>query len=244
MPKFLYKFTAGFFMGVAEITPGISGATIAGLFNVYQGFISFLTSINPVKLKSGFKSFFREIDFNFMFPLLFGMAVSIYLSAFAIDFLINSYLFSFKIFLSIVMVIAVIKNCFLDQPFKDSVKFLLSFILGIVLALVIAFSLIQFDFNNIFLLMLAGLLAFTAFLLPGISGSLVMVILGVYDGIVFSIKELDFYSLLPFIVGMGLSFLIVPTQILKQVEKNSIQTKVLFSGLIFGSVPAVWLHLN
>ena len=44
MPKLFHRFIAGFFMGVAEITPGISGATIAGLFNVYRGFISFLNS--------------------------------------------------------------------------------------------------------------------------------------------------------------------------------------------------------
>ena len=230
-------------MGIAEITPGISGATIAGLFNVYQGFISFLTALNPVKLTSGFKFFFKHIDFNFILPLLFGMAVSIYLSAFAIDFLINSYLFEFKIFLSLVMFFAVLKNCCFDQSVKDSMKFLLSFFLGIVIALVIATSLIQFDFNNIFLLIVAGLLAFTAFLLPGISGSLVLVILGVYDGVILSIKALDLYSLLPLIAGMALSFLIVPTQILKQFKSNLIQTKVLFSGLIFGSVPAVWLHL-
>ena len=55
-------------MGVAEITPGISGATIAGLFNVYKGFISFLNSVNPIKLNSGIKLFFKEIDINFIEP--------------------------------------------------------------------------------------------------------------------------------------------------------------------------------
>jgi putative membrane protein len=100
------------------------------------------------------------------------------------------------------------------------------------------------DFNNFFLLLISGLLAFTAFLLPGISGSLVMVILGVYESIIVSIKDLDFYSLIPFILGIGLSFLIVPKQILNQIKQNEIQTKVFFSGLIFGSVPAVWVHLN
>ena len=44
MSNVLYKFVAGFFMGVAEITPGISGATIAGLFNVYKDFLSSLTA--------------------------------------------------------------------------------------------------------------------------------------------------------------------------------------------------------
>jgi len=244
MPKFLYRFLAGFFMGVAEITPGISGATIAGIFNVYKGFIAFLNSINPIKLNLGIKNFFKEIDVNFITPLLIGMSISIYLSAFAIDYLINSYLFFFKLFLSLVMVVAVIKNCFFDQSFKESKGYLLTFATGIFIATIISLSIIQLDFNNFFLLLISGLLAFTAFLLPGISGSLVMVILGVYESIIVSIKDLDFYSLIPFILGIGLSFLIVPKQILNQIKQNEIQTKVFFSGLIFGSVPAVWVHLN
>ena len=244
MPKLFHRFIAGFFMGVAEITPGISGATIAGLFNVYRGFISFLNSINPIKLNSGIKLFFKEIDFNFIAPLLIGMSISIYLSAFAIDYLMSTYLFFFKLFLSFVMVIAVIKNCFFDHSFKESFSHLLTFIIGIFIALIIALSIIQLDFNNFVLLLISGLLAFTAFLLPGISGSLVMVILGVYESIIVSIKELDFYSLMPFILGIGISFLIVPKQILNQFKNNEVQTKVFFSGLIFGSVPAVWVHLN
>ena len=142
-------------MGVAEITPGISGATIAGLFNVYKGFISFLNSINPIKLNSGIKLFFKEIDINFIAPLLIGMSISIYLSAFAIDYLMSTYLFFFKLFLSFVMAIAVIKNCFFDQSFEESRSYLLTFTSGIFIALIIALSIIQLDFNNFVLLLIS-----------------------------------------------------------------------------------------
>ena len=231
-------------MGIAEITPGISGATIAGIFNVYKGFISFLKALNPVNLKDGILIFLKKIDVNFIAPLILGMAISVYLSAFAIDYLISNYLFLFKIFLSLVMVFAVVKNCFFDQAYEKSKRYLLSFSIGILIALIIALSIFQLDFNNAVLLLIAGLLAFTAFLLPGISGSLVLVILGVYDSVILSIKELDLYALLPFIIGMFLSFLIMPTQILKYIKEDEFKVKVFFSGLIFGSVPAVWLHLN
>ena len=244
MPRIFHKFIAGFFMGIAEITPGISGATIAGIFNVYKGFISFLKALNPINLKNGILNFLKKIDTNFIVPLILGMAISVYLSAFAIDYLISNYLFLFKIFLSLVMVFAVVKNCFFDQSYEKSKRYLLSFFVGILIALIIALSIFQLDFNNAVLLLIAGLLAFTAFLLPGISGSLVLVILGVYDSVILSIKELDLYALLPFIIGMFLSFLIMPTQILKYIKEDEFKVKVFFSGLIFGSVPAVWLHLN
>ena len=244
MPRIFHKFIAGFFMGIAEITPGISGATIAGIFNVYKGFISFLKALNPINLKNGILNFLKRIDTNFIVPLILGMAISVYLSAFAIDYLISNYLFLFKIFLSLVMVFAVVKNCFFDQAYEKSKRYLLSFSIGILIALIIALSIFQLNFNNAVLLLMAGLLAFTAFLLPGISGSLVLVILGVYESVILSIKELDLYALLPFIIGMFLSFLIIPTQILRYIKEDEFKVKVFFSGLIFGSVPAVWLHLN
>ena len=230
-------------MGIAEITPGISGATIAGLFNVYKDFVNFLNVFNPFKIKPNLSYFYKEINFSFIIPLLLGMAISIYLSAFAIDYFRKSYLYELKIFLSAVMFIAVIKNCVLDQSLNDSFKYILDFILGLLIAIVIALSLVELDFNNSFLLVLAGLLAFTAFLLPGISGSLVLIILGVYGNITTAIKDIDVIFLTPFIIGMAISFLIIPAQIIKRINDNEVKTKVFFSGLILGSIPAVWLYL-
>ena len=230
-------------MGIAEITPGISGATIAGLFNVYKDFVNFLNVFNPLKIKPNLSYFYKEINFSFIIPLLLGMAISIYLSAFAIDYFRKSYLYELKIFLSAVMFVAVIKNCGLDQSLNDSFKYILDFILGLLIAIVIALSLVELDFNNSFLLVLAGLLAFAAFLLPGISGSLVLVILGVYGNVTTAIKDIDLIFLAPFIVGMVISFLALPAQIIKRINDNEIKTKVFFSGLILGSIPAVWLHL-
>ena len=230
-------------MGIAEITPGISGATIAGLFNVYKDFVNFLNVFNPFKIKPNLSYFYKEINFSFIIPLLLGMAISIYLSAFAIDYFRKSYLYELKIFLSAVMFIAVVKNCGLDQSLNDSLKYILDFILGLLIAIVIALSLVELDFNNSFLLVLAGLLAFTAFLLPGISGSLVLIILGVYGNITTAIKDIDVIFLIPFIIGMAISFLVIPAQIIKRINDNEVKTKVFFSGLILGSIPAVWLYL-
>ena len=230
-------------MGIAEITAGISGATIAGLFNVYKDFVNFLNVFNPFKIKPNLSYFYKEINFSFIIPLLLGMAISIYLSAFAIDYFRKSYLYELKIFLSAVMLIAVIKNCGLDQSLNDSFKYILDFILGLLIAIVIALSLVELDFNNSFLLVLAGLLAFTAFLLPGISGSLVLIILGVYGNITTAIKDIDVIFLMPFIIGMAISFLIIPAQIIKRINDNEVKTQVFFSGLILGSIPAVWLYL-
>jgi len=72
---------------------------------------------------------------------------------------------------------------------------------------------------------------------------LVLVLLGVYDEIILQIKKLDLVSLAPFLFGMLIAFLIVPKVIDKNFDLNQMKTRVFFSGLIFGSLPAVWLHL-
>jgi len=65
MSNVLYKFVAGFFMGIAEITPGISGATIAGLFNVYKDFLSSLTAFSQNPKDITFKRFMKNLNINF-----------------------------------------------------------------------------------------------------------------------------------------------------------------------------------
>ncbi|URQ65605.1 DUF368 domain-containing protein [SAR86 cluster bacterium] len=229
-------------MGIAEITPGISGATIAGIFNVYRDFVKVLTAFNK-SIFFDFQSFLRKLNFMFLGPLLIGMALAIYSSTFFITYLIDNNLTLFKIFLSIVMLFAVIKNCFFDQELSESTPYLKSFCVGTLIAIAIAISVFNFNFNFVLLIMLAGFLAFSAFILPGISGSLVLVLLGVYDEIIFQIKKLDLVSLAPFLFGMLIAFLIVPKVIDRNFDLNQIKTRVFFSGLIFGSLPAVWLHL-
>ena len=179
----------------------------------------------------------------FLGPLLIGMALAIYSSAFFITYLIENNLTLFKIFLSIVMLFAVIKNCFFDQELSESISYLKSFCVGALIAVAIAISVFNFNFNFALLIILAGFLAFSAFILPGISGSLVLVLLGVYDEIILQIKKLDLVSLAPFLFGMLIAFLIVPKVIDKNFDLNQMKTRVFFSGLIFGSLPAVWLHL-
>ncbi len=174
-------------MGLAEITPGISGATVAGLFNVYNEFVRIISFFNPSQFEFSFKKIKENINLGFSAPLLLGMILAIFLAVNLINYLITNFLLEFKIFLSLVMVLAVLKNCLLDQRFTISAKFPLHFFSGIIIAACISLTLIEFSYSDfaptlkILFLVFAGFLSFTAFILPGISGSLVLVLLGVYQ---------------------------------------------------------------
>jgi putative membrane protein len=215
--KVFYNLLAGFCMGLAEITPGISGATIAGIFNVYKDFLASLSSFNPQLLKKGFRQFIANLNLSFMAPLLIGMSVAIVLAANVINYLIVGFLYELKVFLSLLMVFAVVKNLFFDHEFKKIKNFFLSFLAGVLVA---------------------------SFILPGISGSLVFLMLGAYQLIISAIVALDVLALLPVLLGMLFSFLLLPKAIVERFEENSERTIMFFSGLIFGSIPAVWLHLH
>ena len=244
MSKVLHNFIAGFFMGIAEITPGISGATIAGLFNVYKDFLGSLTAFSPKLKDISLKKFLQDLNINFLIPLFSGMGIAIYLASFLIDYLITNHLFSFKIFLSSVMFVAVVKNTFIDHRWGITQRYWVNFLVGIALAAIVSMSLISFNFQDYLMLVFAGFFAFSAFLLPGISGSLVLVMLGVYPLVIESVKTLDLIAIAPLLFGFLLSFLFLPKQIVKRFIDNEERVKMLFSGLIAGSVPAVWLHLN
>ena len=237
-------------MGLAEITPGISGATVAGLFNVYNEFVRIISFFSPSQFEFSFKKIKENINLVFSAPLLLGMIMAIFLAVNLINYLITNFLFEFKIFLSLVMVLAVFKNCLLDQRFTISAKFPLHFFSGILIAACISLTLIEFSYSDfapplkVLFLVFAGFLSFTAFILPGISGSLVLVLLGVYQEVIISLKNFDFLLLSPLILGLSISFFIVPNEIIKNFKKNENSVKVFFSGLIFGSIPSVWLHLN
>jgi len=237
-------------MGLAEITPGISGATVAGLFNVYNEFVKIISFFSPSQFEFSFRKIKENINLGFSAPLLLGMIMAIFLAVNLINYLITNFLFEFKIFLSLVMVLAVLKNCFLDQRFIISAKFPLHFFSGIFIAACISLTLIEFSYSDfapplkVLFLVFAGFLSFTAFILPGISGSLVLVLLGVYHEVIISLKNFDFLLLSPLILGLSISFFIIPNEIIKSFKKNENSVKVFFSGLIFGSIPSVWLHLN
>ena len=250
MYKLFYRFVSGFFMGLAEITPGISGATVAGLFNVYNEFVRIISFFSPSQFEFSFKKIKENINLGFSAPLLLGMILAIFLAVNLINYLITNFLLEFKIFLSLVMVLAVLKNCLLDQRFTISAKFPLHFFSGIFIAACISLTLIEFSYSDfapplkVLFFVFAGFLSFTAFILPGISGSLVLVLLGVYQEVIISLKNFDFLLLSPLILGLSISFFIVPNEIIKSFKKNENSVKVFFSGLIFGSIPSVWLHLN
>ena len=217
-------FIAGIFIGLSELLPGISGATVALMFGVYEKLLDFLR-----KFKNS----------NLILPLLFGMILSVFLFSSLINFLYENHTNTFNIFIALIMIgygIFLVITTFLNEDIDKGKKFFIN----LFLAILIGFYLASFHTNvnqefNPLLLALFGFIACSFLLFPGISGSAFLLSVGAYPLIIGSISNLDFGILFPFGIGMLMALVLMPRLINKAYKKFGKSMLVFFGGLIFSA---------
>ena len=224
MKEKIRYFIAGIFIGLSELLPGISGATVALMFGVYEKLLDFLR-----KLK----------NFNLILPLLFGMILSVFVFSSLINFLYENHTNTFNIFIALIMIgygIFLVITTFLNEDIDKGKKFFIN----LFLAILIGFYLASFHTNvnqelNPLLLALFGFIACSFLLFPGISGSAFLLSVGAYPLIIGSISNLDFGILFPFGIGMLMALVLMPRLINKAYKKFGKSMLVFFGGLIFSA---------
>ena len=226
----LKYFTAGVFIGISELLPGISGATVALMFGVYEKILNFLTK-------------FR--DLNLIIPLFVGMVLSVFLFSSLVNFLYMNFTQTFKIFIAFIMIgygIFLLINTYL----KENINKGKTFYLNVFLAIFIGFLLSGFYITGSYppdgpftpsvgALIIFGFFACTFLLFPGISGSAFLLAVGIYPYIIGSISNLNIDVLLPFAIGMLIALIIMPRIINKAYEKYGKSILIFFGGLIFSA---------
>lgn len=224
MKEKIRYFIAGIFIGLSELLPGISGATVALMFGVYEKLLDFLRKFK---------------NFNLILPLLFGMILSVFVFSSLINFLYETHTNTFNIFIALIMIgygIFLVITTFLNEDI-DKGK---NFFINLFLAILIGFYLASFHTNanqelNPLLLALFGFIACSFLLFPGISGSAFLLSVGAYPLIIGSISNLDFGILFPFGVGMLMALVLMPRLINKAYKKFGKSMLVFFGGLIFSA---------
>lgn len=229
-------------MGIAEIVPGVSAGTIAFVSGIYEEFISSLNNINLKTLqvwqKDGFQSFWKALNGNFLATLFVGMLISILLFTKLVRWLLENepilvWSFFFGLVLASVFLVA-----------KDIKKWNLFLIILFIVGAITAYFLTTLppsdNSGSLPFLFFAGALAVCAMILPGISGSYIMVLLGAYKTIIDALDEKDFKILLT--VGLGILFGILSfARLLKWMfdhYKNI--TLAILTGFILGSLNKIW----
>ena len=224
---------AGFLMGIAELIPGISGSSIAVVFKIYKNLMTILSELKWRNLSLNFFKSSEIFQFKLLLPLIGSMLISIVLFSKAIDYLIQSYEGVFFGALGWLMIILSIQVAnFFISAFKKPLLLFFA-LLGMGIGFFLNELAIDFETPGTLYLFACGLLAFSFFLIPGISGSAILVILGVYGLVIQSISQLNLGILLPFGLGCLVSLLLLPKFILAAYLKYEDKLLFLFAGLIF-----------
>ena len=224
MKEKLRFFIAGIFIGVSELLPGISGATVALMFGVYEKILNFLSKFKYL---------------NLMIPLFVGMLFSVFVFSSIINFLYENYTNAFNLFIGILMIgygLFLLVNTYLEEQINKGIIFYtvlaLSFLIGYFLS---SFELIEYIEPNQVLLIIYGLIACSFLLFPGISGSAFLLSVGIYPLIIGSISNFNLNILFPFAMGMLIALVVMPRLINMVYEKFGKVILVFFGGLIFVS---------
>ncbi|SEA09045.1 DUF368 domain-containing protein [Psychroflexus halocasei] len=232
----------GLAMGAADVIPGVSGGTIAFITGIYEELITSIGNINlglfKTLKKEGIKSFWKELNGNFLISLAIGIGISLFTLMRLAHFLIENHpikiwAFFFGLVLASVWFVA-----------KQVTKWRLSTYIIFALGAIIAFGVTQLTpaggTNSLFYFFFSGAIAICAMILPGISGAFILLLLGVYKDASEAVSRLDFEIILIFAIG-GITGLLAFSKLLKWLFSNyKNMTLALLGGFILGSLNKIW----
>ena len=202
---YITLFFKGIFMGIADAIPGVSGGTIALLLGIYEELISTISGLNVnllIDLKqNGFKSFWKKLNGNFLVTLIVGIGISLIFFIKISSKLLNDYpVFIWSFFLG--LIIATVYVIFKLIKTWDYINIISAFATIILSSILSSISLNSSDEISLIYILVCGLIASSAMILPGISGSLILVIMGVYKGLIDSVNNLEISIIFTFILSL------------------------------------------
>ncbi|MEY8869067.1 DUF368 domain-containing protein [Meridianimaribacter flavus] len=232
----------GIAMGAADAVPGVSGGTIAFISGIYEELITTISNVNLSLIttlrKEGFKAFWSQLNGNFLVALLTGIVISFVSFMRLAKYLIENHpilIWSFFFGLIVASIFFVGK-----QIQKWNLAVIISLIAGALIAYYITTLPSMANNDNPLFLFFAGAIAICAMILPGISGSFILVILGAYKTLSDALHDFDIKKILIFAVGAVVGLLSF-SRVLKWLFKNYHNiTLAILTGFIFGSLNKIW----
>lgn len=229
-------------MGTADLIPGVSGGTVAFLSGIYEELIKSIKTVSGPVLKLlltfKFKQAFKLIPFKFLIPLAFGLLSAIVSLAKLLSYLLLNYpmyvwaLFFGLVFASTFVVLKKITNW--------NYKLIIYFLISAFITYVIVGAIPVETPNTYIYIFLSGVVAICAMILPGISGSFILVLLGKYSQILGAVTSKDFLTLFVFALGCAIGISIF-SRVLSFIFKNYHNVAVaILAGIMFGSVRKLW----
>jgi len=235
-------FLKGIAMGAADVVPGVSGGTIAFITGIYETLLNSIKSITPKLLpmlkNEGLAAVWNHVNGTFLLILFAGIGTSVFSLAKIISHLLETYpilLWSFFFGLIVASVI------FIGRQIKRwNPTAIIALIAGTVVAYIITIATPSTATESLWFVFLSGYIAICAMILPGISGSFILLLLGSYQMVLNGVKNLDLMLIAVFgsgcVIGL-LSFSHLLSWTFKHYRNT---TLALLTGFMIGSLNKVW----
>ena len=230
-------------MGIADAVPGVSGGTVAFITGIYPRLIQSLSACNIQAIRclftQGIWATFSLIDARFLLVLLAGILTSVVLFAHVIGYLLDQWpLLVWAFFSGLVLASAgfVVKQSGIKSP---------AMIGWVVLGALLCLGLSSFEPNTAeqvtpMVVFLAGIVAITAMILPGISGSFILLLLGLYQPILQAVRTFDVVIVVSFAFGCVMGLLLFVRLIAFALNRWYKSIVSLLVGFLLGSMYLLW----
>ncbi len=241
--SFIKTAIKGAAMGAANVIPGVSGGTIALITGIFERLIDAIKSFNgkaiQLLLKGEFKALAQHIDLYFLIALFTGVGIAVISLARLFDYLFINYpIYIWAYFFGLVMA----SIYFVGKTVKKwSISSIISLIIGTAIAVSISVLTPASQNDSFLYLILCGVVAICSMILPGLSGSFVLILLGNYQLIMIdAINNVSIKILLPVALGAGVGLITFSHFLSWVLKKYHNQTIALLTGFITGSLGILW----
>lgn len=235
-------FLRGTAMGAADLVPGVSGGTIAFISGIYERLIEAIANLDIAAIrlvfKGNVKGAWQHIDGTFLSVLATGILTSIFALAHLIEHLVENQPILVWSFFSGLILASII--FMLRRVWPNSFVAILYVVIGAILAFAIA----QVRGAGLPVvtpfIFLGGFIAISAMLLPGVSGSFLLLMLGLYQPTLSAVTDFDLLYIAIFGLGAASGFIVFSRVIRALLHSCHDQTILFLTGLLIGSLYTTW----
>lgn len=232
----------GLAMGAADVVPGVSGGTIAFITGIYEELILSINSVNLGVFKeiksNGLTAAWKKINGTFLVALFAGIGISIVSLAKAISYLLENHatlVWSFFFGLVLASIVYVGK-----QVGRWTGQAMIYFLIGAAAAYYITELPPMGKSDEYWFIFVSGMIAICAMILPGISGSFILLILGSYEAVIGAVKEMQLAVIGIFASGCVIGLIAFSRILGWMFKKYHDLTVAVLSGFLLGSLNKIW----
>ena len=230
----------GIGMGAADVVPGVSGGTIAFISGIYERLLRAIQAVGKnykLLFQLRLKVYWKQVDATFLLFLLSGIALSILSLSRLIHYLLEQYpIWIWSFFIGLILASTVM----ILRPLKWQVSSIITLTLGFIFSWYLSSLSPASAPDTLWYLFICGMIAICAMILPGISGSFILLLLGKYLFILNAIKTFDLLSLIIFACGAVIGLLLFSNILSWLLQRFRTLTMTTLGGIMLGAINKMW----